>query len=196
MAQFFIPTATPQYVVNDFVLNDVRYNLDWLTKATTDQLVEMGAIAAPAYDPAIHRLIQTNDPQAPFAVEALPAPDMAALKKNAEALIDAHAGEARARYITSVPGQETTYREKEDEARAFIAGNAGPFPFLEQEATYTNATVADVPNLVVATADAWRPLAAAIEGMRRGYKVQITGAADAAAIDAIVDAPRTAFLAV
>lgn len=196
MAQFYIEAATPQYIVGDFVLNDIRYNLDWLNKATTDQLAGLGAIAAPAYDPTTHRLVKTNDPAAPFAAEVLPAPSLADLKKTADSLIDAHAGDARSRYITSVPGKGTTYTEKENEARAFIAGSAGPFPFLEQEAAYTNSTVADVANLVVATADTWRPLAAVIEGMRRGYKVRVSAAADGAAIDAIVEESRVAFLAV
>ena len=114
-----------------------------------------------------------------FVAEKLEAAKAAAVTR-----INAEAGAERAKRITVTIGQEGTYIEKGREAAAFVAGGSGTFPYLEAEAIATNSTVADVAALVNATAAAWVPINASIEGKRRGALVAV----DAAQTDAEVEA--------
>lgn len=90
--------------------------------------------------------------------------------------IDASAGEFRRQFITDVPGQAETYVEKAAEAAAYAIDPNGAYPFLAAEAAALGVPLADVADEVAATAAAWRALAAAIEGRRRGAKKAVTEA--------------------
>lgn len=96
------------------------------------------------------------------------------------AKVDEEAGEIRKRYLTTVPGQEMTYLRKEQEARAFMLDPEGSYPFLQAEAQATNVTVAELAAVVLANADIWGEIGAAIEGLRMGAKTAITAATTAA----------------
>lgn len=92
----------------------------------------------------------------------------------------------RRRFLTAGSGQAMTYLRKEDEARRFYPeGGAGDYPFLSAEAASTGAALADTAALVLAQANAWATLGAAIEGHRRGLIVAIEAAEDLATIAAI-----------
>ena len=119
-------------------------------------------------------------------------PDLAQLRAAAIARVDAAAGAVRAKFITVVPGQEMTYLVKEQEARAY-AGDPSGFPFLAAEAAATGMTVEDVAALVIAQANAWRPIGAAIEGLRRGAAVAIAAATTPAAIAAAANVEWSQF---
>ena len=113
-----------------------------------------------------------------------PTPHSAAEQK---ARIDEAAGAARARYITVQPGQEATYQRKEQEARQYLAdGTIGPM--LQAEADATGMAVADLANQIVATADQWTQLAAAIEAKRMSAKRAIDAETDWTKHKAIADA--------
>lgn len=113
-------------------------------------------------------------------------------------IIDNDAGDFRTRFITDVPGQQQTYAEKEKEARAWtVESDPADFPFLSAEAAARGVTIAEVAALVIATADAWRNLGAAIEGARMGAKAGVSAAraaVDWAAMDAAADVDWEALL--
>lgn len=113
--------------------------------------------------------------------------------------IDEAAGSFRTLFITDVPGQQQTYAEKEREARTWTAGaDPAELPFLAAEAAARGVPIADVVALIVATADAWRLLGAAIEGVRMGAKADVTAArqvGDWAAMDAAAQIDWEALLA-
>lgn len=102
--------------------------------------------------------------------------DATTLNTLLHARIDQEAGQFRGRFLTVAPGQEMTYLRKEEEARALLAGDAGAYAFLDAEARATGRTVEQVAGLVVAQADFWLPLGAAIEGLRMGAKMAVTAA--------------------
>ena len=117
-----------------------------------------------------------------MAIFADPAPAKAALI----AAVNRIAEEIRAQFLTQGSGQAMTYLRKEDEARRFESGaDPAAFPFLSAEADATGASLADTAALVLAQADAWAGLGAAIEARRRGLLVAIDAADDTAALAAI-----------
>jgi hypothetical protein len=97
------------------------------------------------------------------------------------AKIDREAGEYRQNFITTVPGQEMTYLEKERQARAWLA-DAAPDPenaaydMLRAEADALGVTVAERVPVIIAQADAWRWLGSKIEGQRMGAKAAVSAA--------------------
>ena len=72
----------------------------------------------------------------------LPSSALANAKASAAAKIDSAAGRARARYITTTPGQDATYTAKYAEAQAYRAagypGNLAGYPFIAGE-SYPNS---------------------------------------------------------
>lgn len=124
--------------------------------------------------------------------ERAPSPEeLDAREARLHAQIDREAGVFRKRFITDVPGQQQTYAEKEREARAWTAdADPADFPFLAAEAAARDVSIADVAALVIATADAWRLLGAAIEGARMGSKAAVTAAKTAGDWGAMADAAQ------
>lgn len=107
--------------------------------------------------------------------------DLDLIRDNLVAVVNTNAGAFRLRFITDVPGQQASYLTKEEEAKAWTAGaDMVDFPFLAAEAEYTGMPVADIAALVLATASAWRNLAAKIEGRRRGAMVELAAATNIA----------------
>lgn len=103
-------------------------------------------------------------------------------------------GDVRVKYITSIPGQELTYQQKALEVQRYDADPApdgANYPYLQAEATATGATLADVYQLVKATAVAWNQFGATVEGLRRGTIVALEAATTADAMDTVMTAFRT-----
>lgn len=102
--------------------------------------------------------------------------------------IDQAAGQARARHITTSPGQESTYIAKGQEAERYIADGApadtAPYVMLTAEAGALGITVADLADQVIATRTAWLHLAGAVEAARLGGKAAVEGAETIAAAEA------------
>jgi hypothetical protein len=114
----------------------------------------------------------------------LRAVDPVAFEAKLKARIDAEAGEARKRFITSAAGQELTYQRKEAEARAWLASGAPAlvgtdFPFLAAEAAATGQDVGAAAAAIVAAADLWSAVGSAIEGARIAAKRAVAAAATA-----------------
>lgn len=112
--------------------------------------------------------------------------------------IDEAAGEARMRYITSVPGQEAVYMVKHQQALAYAAAfaldeEATAPPYIAAEATATAQTPIAVAENVIALADLWNgTVGPAIEGARLGGKAAVTAAADD---EEVTDARSAALIA-
>lgn len=117
------------------------------------------------------------DGSAIVADAATQAAQLQALEKRLHAQIDYQAGQFREQFITSIPGQETTYRLKEDEARSWTSGaDPANFPYLNEEATRRGVSIDDVAALVIQLADQWRALNPKIEGTRVATKDAVTAA--------------------
>jgi len=117
-----------------------------------------------------------------------------ALRADAKARIDQAAGRARARYITTAPGQEAVYLLKERQAREFAAAGypkASVPPLIQADVDAGAGTAQAAADAIIAQADAWIALAARIEQARRAGKAAVDAATDSAAIDAAVDAAIT-----
>lgn len=101
-----------------------------------------------------------------------PLPDT---KSVAKAFIDDAAGRARARYITTVQGQEATYLLKRDAAKAYqAAGYTGAVPeMIKLEADAVGKTYQVLADEILAQSAAWESLAAMIESLRMVAKAAI-----------------------
>jgi hypothetical protein len=110
--------------------------------------------------------------------------DLAQVRVGALLEIDAAAENARGAFITRGAGQAMEYLATEAEARAFDAGAPGPFPFLEAErdAQAGSVTLAQVSATVLAQAEAWATVGAAIKRIRRAGKMQVEAAETVEAI--------------
>lgn len=101
-------------------------------------------------------------------------------KSYAYSQIDIEAGNARARYITIVPGQSETYQEKATDAAAYAnAGypeDATPYPWVHAEAQATGMTAQQAADNILATKAGWLALGTAIEGLRIGGKASVAAA--------------------
>lgn len=99
--------------------------------------------------------------------------------------VDREAGVARARYMTSIPGQQFIYAKKEAEARAYLNSEPGDYPFLTAEAG--RGSMNDLAHAILARARATETALASIEVLRIGAKQAISTATDAATILAAAD---------
>lgn len=112
--------------------------------------------------------------------------DLSELQAALLAKIDREAGEFRSQFITAIPGQETTYRLKEDEARAWVEGESDPadFPYLREEAAAKGVMVASLAAFVLTVAGQWRALNPKIEAARTASKDAVTAASTKAGKEA------------
>lgn len=103
--------------------------------------------------------------------------------------VDRAAGNARSSYITTVPGQESTYQLKADEANAYITANrpedASAYPMLSAEAEGRGTTVSDLADEILATRTKWVQAAAQIEKARVSGKAAVDAAPDDSDFDAV-----------
>ncbi|MBB4858254.1 hypothetical protein HNO88_001573 [Novosphingobium chloroacetimidivorans] len=120
----------------------------------------------------------------PFAAFYTSPLDLDIIKVSYAASIDADADKVRSMFITNTPGQMATYLQKEAEARRVLAGDTSDTVFLSAEAAAIGVSVADLAAEVVAQADQWRPLGAAIEAARRKAKVAVANATNLAELAA------------
>lgn len=148
---------------------DWRGHVYWLPDGTRGQVIGLGdTLPADALqDCPLHRLIA-----------------------DALVMIDRQAEAARLQFITPGEGQAWTYQRKEREAEAFLAADdpdPADYPVLSACIPGDGADLAAVAQTVLAARDEWLQVGAVIEGIRRAAKVEIAAAADAAAIQTIMD---------
>ncbi len=161
-----------------------------------------------AYNPpAVDAELQTCTPVLPVPAEAQAVqfvvadrPDaLARAVRRAHAEIDNASGQARARYITVVPGQEATYMRKDRQARDYrgagYPADATPWPLVLAEArsvsgnpTPTALELQQGADGIIAQADAWIVLAAQIEQVRRTAKIAALAGTNPASITAAAHA--------
>ena len=113
--------------------------------------------------------------------------DVAACRIWAAEQIDAAAGRARARYLTTVPGQEATYTAKYAQAQAYIAAgypaDTTAYPWIAQEAMRSVLTTSQAADRIKMTGDLWANIVGpAIEGLRIGGKDALPALSTIAAV--------------
>ena len=106
--------------------------------------------------------------------------DLAIVKADLKARIDADAETARLKYITVGAGQTMEYLEVAEESLRFAAtGGAGVYPMLQASVDAGEAqTLADAAALVNAREQGWTMTGAAIRRIRLQAKMAVTAAAD------------------
>ena len=104
-------------------------------------------------------------------------PTIEELKAEALLKVDVMAGEKRAQFITIAPGQEITYMQKLEDAKAYIAAgrptDASPYLWVDAEASELNMTPSDIADEIIATSEAWVAKGVLIESRRRMVKKNI-----------------------
>ncbi len=134
----------------------------------------------------------------PSAGEALlwkwggsPPPDVA--RAMALTRIDAAAGRARARYITTAPGQDATYSAKYAEALAYRAAGYPPdlasYPYVAGEsAPNADRTATEAADRIISTGELWASvIGPRIESARVNGKDRIAGLTTAADIAQVAE---------
>jgi hypothetical protein len=114
------------------------------------------------------------------------------VKQRACDVIDAAAGAARARFVTTTPMQDGTYTLKFAQAEAYLAAgapaDASPFPWIALEAQETGRTPAEAAQRFVDTGTPWTmTIGPLIESKRVGFKDKVTAAET---VDAALDFMR------
>ena len=101
--------------------------------------------------------------------------------------IDSAAEAARQRFITPGAGQAMTYLRKEQSARAYqAAGYSGNVPpLLAATAAGRGITAAQAAELIIAQADQWETIGAAIEKARESGKAAIAAGVRTSATDTV-----------
>lgn len=101
--------------------------------------------------------------------------DINLAKKEAAINIDRAAGEARCKFITTVPGQGETYILKAKQAELFKAANyTGTVPGLIQaEVDATGTTAQQATDFILMMQELWLGKATQIESARRRGKVLV-----------------------
>lgn len=116
---------------------------------------------------------------APAVVVPTPEADLPTVKARAIDAVNTRAGNSRLKFMTSIPGQESTYQFKQQEMERYYAATdpqPADYPFLAAEAAATGQNLAELAALVKATWEQWQPLAVHIEATRRGAIVAIENA--------------------
>ena len=91
--------------------------------------------------------------------------------------IDAHAGAARQRYITDVPGQQAVYMDKASQATSYLAAlqtdsKAPAPPYVQAEADAMGVTPDAAAREILGVAQVWREeIGPRIERLRRSGKL-------------------------
>lgn len=145
--------------------------------------------------PEIHAAALLANPAAYVA----PTRVLADVKTQAKAEINQLAGEARARFITVIPGQEMLYLEKKAEAKRWLEAqnpSLQDYPLLAAEVNITAIDAPALANLWMQMAAQWSVVAATIEAMRMAYINNVTGAANVATVDAMMETYRPMIAAV
>jgi hypothetical protein len=118
-----------------------------------------------------------------FQTQCQPAMSLDEYKTNAINIVNTLVGEWRSEFITVIPGQESTYLLKENEAiaaQALLNSGTTPTPdvcpIICAESISTGSSIQDVVTLILTTAAQWKQMAAIAEGVRRGAATAIANA--------------------
>ena len=104
-------------------------------------------------------------------------PSLAEVIATSLVMIDEGAGKVRMKYLTSVPGQESTYQEKaQDAANYKVDGypvDTTLYPWVAAEAGATGTTPTVAADTILATKSLWVTKGAEIEGERMRGKTEV-----------------------
>jgi len=117
-------------------------------------------------------------------------PDMAALRAEAEAVIDAQADAQLAPFISLTPGRAMTYQAKQAQAEAFLTAtepDPADYPLIAGEVGITAETAQGVAETILAMSRSWHAMGAAIEAVRLAAKKKAREAQTPAAVQAVLD---------
>lgn len=104
--------------------------------------------------------------------------------------IDFEAGEARARHITTVPGQEAVYLGKAEQAKSYMADvspTLADYPYIEAQANALSVTPLEAAQLIDSVATSWVPISANIEFKRIQAKAAINNLPNTATPQDVLD---------
>lgn len=145
-----------------------------------------------AFGPLPEGLTLTPPPGRRYAWDAATntwQPDMAAIRADAEDIIDDQADALLAPYISLTPGRAMTYLAKEAQARQFLeAADPKPadYPLIAGEVGITADTAKAVAETILAMAKAWHAMGGAIEAVRLAAKRQVRQAPTPEAVQAVL----------
>lgn len=193
-----------QIVSSPQVLPVTTAEVSNLSSATDDIKIQFGWYPviddpAPSFNPLTQRLVSSltleeNFVRQTFTVENLSEQDataeLARVRQDAIAFINQKAGECRQKYMTDIPGQESTYLLKEQEVRAYLADpnpDMADYPLIAAEAAACGWTVQYTVGYITQTAVMFRQVAALVEGKRRGGIIAVENATTIEAIEAAKD---------
>ena len=117
-------------------------------------------------------------------------PDMAAIRAEAEAVIDAQADAQLSPFISLTPGRAMTYQAKQAQAEAFLAAtepDPADYPLIAGEVGITADTPRAVAETILAMSRSWHAMGAAIEAVRLAAKKQAREALTPEAVQAVLD---------
>lgn len=105
-------------------------------------------------------------------------------------------GDIRLKYVTDIPGQQTIYTEKQDEAQAYLAANPAPatladYPLLAAEVGVTAPTAYQLAQVWANKAQLFKQVAAITERLRMQSGGAIAAATTEAGVDAAVQTALT-----
>lgn len=107
-------------------------------------------------------------------------------------LVDETAGNCRKLFKTSIPGQESTYADKEYEAKSWVEGQDPSFyPYMAAEAEIRGITMEEVQEEILAKANSIAPILAKVEAKRLDLKRKVREATN---IGGIVEAAKIDWL--
>jgi hypothetical protein len=145
--------------------------------------------AAPQIERADLTEVDDTDPRVVTFLN--PPLSLSTLRTRYSDAVDAAAGVARMKYITTIAGQEMTYLEKVTEARSLLADpapDAAKYPLIYGEVSVTATDAPGVANVVLGRYAMWKNLGAAIEKARLTAKAAINSANTVDEMEAIVTA--------
>jgi len=184
------PCYTASYCSDDDVPADpVGYRSALITDEVFPDfyLTEEGIVVVRATCPSINHTWDAN------ALDWVIAPDRLQIVKATSAIaIDVAAGRARQRFITTVPGQDSTYTAKYQEALAYIAADypsdLTAYPFIAGESVPNSTlTPTQAATRIATLGSYWRGvIGPAIESARINGKDDLEGLASIEEVDAHV----------
>ena len=108
--------------------------------------------------------------------------------------VDERAEEVRVLFITPGSGQALEYQSVIEEARAFEAGQPGPYFMLQADVDAGMAQdLSEAADLVLQTRANWEMVGASIRSIRLGFKEQVKNALTIPEVNAIRDQAFMAF---
>lgn len=117
--------------------------------------------------------------------------ELASVQNEAKLTIDTLAEDARNRVVTPGSGQAMTYIRKAEVARIYIANgvlSSSAEQRLEDEASRLGVSIADAATAIVAIADQWEAIDAAIDNIRLTSKKAVDDATSANTVHGILNA--------